>query len=309
MKECLYTKRLKSDRVVCSLCCNQCLISPGGRGLCRVRENNKGRLYSLNYQKYFEEADKPVESLNLYNFMPGIKVFCIRSVGNNLRYPKKEEDIEKVLSKMKKAPSDQLVRKALKSGCRAVAFTGEEPFVFFEGMIEVARLARAKKLKVIVRTNGYAYEKPLKDLFKYADAFIFSLPSCDRDAFLKLAGGKLSQVQKNIKETAESGAWVEIDTVIIPGLNDNERELRKIAEFIALLNPLMPWHISGIAGHETESSIRRMACELGLKFVYLGSCSTMCPKCGKEVIKRSVFEVHIKDGKCGFCRAKLGGIF
>lgn len=309
MKEGLYTKRLKSDRVICSLCYNQCLISPDGRGVCRVRENKKGRVYTLNYQKFSDEKEKTIESLSLFHFLPGTKTYCIKSAGINLRNASfKEEDIDEKLSKMKKSTPDQMVKKAVKAGCSSITFNGEEPTMFFESMTEIAKIAKSKRLKTAVKTNGYIYEKPFNELLKHIHALNFELNSCDKDIFFKITNGKLSYVQKNIKTAVDSKIWVEIATEIIPNINDTERELRKIAEFIASLGENIPWHIS-CTDNEKETIVRALAKELGIKYVYTGMTNTICRKCKKEAIKRNPIEVHVKKGICEFCKGKIEGVF
>ena len=166
MKEGLYTKKLKAERVICSLCYQQCILSPDGRGFCNVRENKKGKIYTKNYQKFREEKIDKIEIVPLFHFLPGTKTFILGSVGNNL-VSSTEIEVDNALKELKKITADQAVKRAIKGDCSSITYLTDEPTMFYESMIEVAKNAKSNKLKNILRTNGYLHEKSFSELIKY----------------------------------------------------------------------------------------------------------------------------------------------
>jgi len=335
MKEAMFYQKLQDGKVRCVLCPHRCLISPGKRGICGVRENREGKLFSLVYGRIISWAVDPIEKKPLYHFLPGEGVFSIATVGCNLscrncqnytisQVSKEEDKIQgEVIS------PQEIVQAAKKRGTRIIAYTYTEPTIFYELAYDTCRIASAEGIKNVFVTNGYIMPQPLKEVSSFLDAANVDLKSMKDETYKKVCGGRLQPVLDAIKLMKDLGIWVEVTTLVIPGINDSEDEIRSIANFIFDIDSDIPWHLSRfyptykMQDHpftpvETLRKVREVGLEIGLKYVYIGNVSTeesedtFCPNCKKRVIRRTGFyvsELNIKNGRCGWCGNKLAGVW
>ncbi len=329
VQEAMFYKRLENNKVQCLLCSHYCKILPGKRGICRVREDQEGVLYTLNYRKLIAANIDPIEKKPLFHFYPGSKSYSVAAMGCNFRclhcqnwsISQPERDIieGQVVS------PERIVQNALDSDCLSISYTYTEPTIFYETALEIARLARNKGLKNIFVTNGYISPDALNHIAPYLDAANIDLKAMSDTFYRKVCGARLEPVLDRIKQYYELGIWVEITTLIIPGYNDEDDELGEIAQFIADIDKEIPWHISAFyptyklndAPPTPVSTLQRaykVGKDKGLHYVYEGNVgegeNTFCPSCGKTIINRKYFSTNnkIKNGKCPFCGEEIRGI-
>ncbi|MBN3033469.1 MAG: AmmeMemoRadiSam system radical SAM enzyme [Candidatus Saganbacteria bacterium] len=338
MKEALFYSRVagSESRVQCRLCPHNCSIADGKRGLCGVRENRSGTLYSLVYGKVAAASIDPIEKKPLFHFLPGSASYSISTAGCNFRcdfcqnfglsQPPRETG---EIPGRERSP-EQIVAAAAESRCQSIAYTYTEPTVYFEFAYDTAKLARARGLKNVFVSNGYMNPPVAEMAGPYLDAANIDLKSFRDATYRRVCGGKLAPVLETLKLMKKLGVWLEVTTLVIPGLNDLPEELAEIARFIkSELSAGTPWHVSGFypaykmldrprTPAESLARAREIGLGEGLKSVYAGNLpikgaeDTYCPKCGQLVIRRSGFEVlenRVKDGKCGFCNEPIAGIW
>ncbi len=334
MKEAMFYERLDARKVRCFLCGHRCIISDGRRGICGVRENRDGTLYSLVFGKVISMNVDPIEKKPLFHFMPGSRSFSIATVGCNFRclhcqnfeisqYPKEHEG-EIIGEDVSPA---EIVDAAIRTGCQSISYTYTEPTIFFELAYETARLAHEKGLKNIFVSNGYTSPEATKVIAPFLDGNNIDLKG-DDEFYKKVCGARLQPVLDTIRLMKELGVWVEVTTLIIPEHNDSEDGLRRIAEFIKSIDADMPWHVTQfyptyklLSEPRTPVRILRRAREIGLdaglRYVYEGNVpgeggeNTYCPSCGELLIHRygfSIIENRIKDGRCFKCGTAIAGI-
>jgi pyruvate formate lyase activating enzyme len=336
MKEALFYKKLAKKSVQCQACNHYCQIAPGGRGICAVRENRDGKLYSLVYGKIVAKNIDPIEKKPLFHFLPGTKSLSIATVGCNFRCLYcQNADIaqapkENILFREENMPGINLmpgdiVKEALISGTQSIAYTYSEPTIFIEFALETMKLARKKNLKNIWVTNGYTSKEVLKEVIPYLDAANIDLKGFTEEFYNKICGAKLKPVLETAKAMKRGGVWLEITTLVVPGQNDTEEHFKGIAKFIAKdLGEETPWHISKFfptyklkdLPPTPPSSLleaRKVGEKVGLKYIYLGNVAlpeyetTFCPKCGSRIIDRAGYNIirYDKDGKCAECGEDL----
>ncbi len=334
MKEALLYEKLDDKKVKCLVCNHNCLINEAKRGICAVRENRDGVLYSLVYGKAIALHVDPIEKKPFFNFHPGSRAFSLATIGCNFsclncqnaeisQFPKHKGEIagEEVLP-------EEIVSKAIKQDCSSISYTYTEPTVFFEYAYDTARIARTKGLKNTFVTNGFMSSKCLEMIAPYLDAANVDLKSFTEQFYKKFCGGRLNPVLDNLKQLKKLGIWVEVTTLIIPTLNDSSEELKKIAEFIVSLGPETPWHVTAFypaykmtdlpgTSPELLHKARKIGIDAGLLYVYSGNIpgdegeNTYCSKCGKLVIRRfgfKVIEYNIENSCCNFCNNKIDGV-
>ncbi len=332
--EALFYDKLADGMVQCRLCPRQCFIPSGKRGFCGVRENRSGKLCALTFSRPVAIHIDPIEKKPLFHFYPGTKAFSLATVGCNLRCKfcqnweisqARPEDVQAATIE-----PQELVRRAIDSGCPSIAYTYTEPTVYFEYMLETAKLARAAGLKNVIHSAGYINEAPLRELCRYLDGANIDLKGFTEDYYARMSEGSLEPVLRTLKILKESGVELELTTLIVPGFNDDPAVIKKMCIWIrdnlgeetplhfsrffplyklAALNPTPP---------EVLEKAREVALAAGLKYVYVGNLAgnlaenTYCPACGKLLVKRAgyfVSEEHIKDGKCSYCGKKISGIW
>ncbi|MDX9892989.1 MAG: AmmeMemoRadiSam system radical SAM enzyme [Patescibacteria group bacterium] len=335
MKEAKHYQKLANNLAACGLCNHFCRIENGRRGLCGVRLNCDGVLYTLVYDKVVAANIDPIEKKPLYHFLPGSKTFSIATVGCNFhcdncqnadisQLPKDSNWSTKDLPGSALTPAE-IVESALMSGCQSIAYTYTEPTIFFELALDCMKLARSKGLKNVWVSNGYTSTPALIQARDYLDAVNVDLKFFNRQSYLKIAGAKLEPILENLKWYKTNGVWLEVTTLIIPSLNDNPQELNNIAEFISgELGQNVPWHISvfhpafKLLDHPaTSRDIINLAWDIGqqagLNYIYVGNIedqnrsNTYCPGCKSLIVQRTGYLVKRfdEDGQCPKCHAKI----
>ncbi|SMC16953.1 pyruvate formate lyase activating enzyme [Desulfacinum hydrothermale DSM 13146] len=334
MKEARFYERLEDEAVRCALCCHRCVIKEGKAGICGVRRNEGGTLYSLVYGRLVAANVDPIEKKPLFHFQPGSRSYSIATAGCNFRCLFcQNADISQLPREHgavlgSKASPDRVVEEALKAGCASISYTYTEPTVFMEYALEVASRARAAGLTNVFVTNGFMSPEALEALAPVLDAANVDLKSF-RDRFYRdQCGARLEPVLETLRTLKRLGVWVEVTTLIIPGLNDDPEELKELAAFVASLGPETPWHVTRFhptykltdrrsTPVQTLQAARRTGREAGLHYVYTGNIpgdegeNTLCPGCGVTVLRRFGFAMHnvgLRRGHCTACGRKIEGV-
>lgn len=331
MKEAMWYKKLSGERVRCDLCSHRCVINNGKRGICGVRENKEGTLFSLVYGKVIASHVDPIEKKPLFHFYPGSHSFSIATVGCNFKCTHcQNSDISQMPIDTNRIMGqdilpEKIVELALSGDCQSISYTYTEPTVFMEYALDVAKIAKDKGLKNVYVTNGYMTEEVLNEVYPYMDAANVDLKGFTEEHYQNVCGARLKPVMDTIRLMKQLGVWVELTTLIIPTINDSEDDLRRLAEFIFSIGREIPWHVSRF--HPTYKmnnlpptpvrsviKARQMGLEVGLRYVYTGNIqgddgeNTYCYNCGKVLIERIGYNiglVHVKDSKCSFCGADV----
>ncbi len=336
-REALLWEPRENGKVACNLCAHRCVLSPGGKGVCLVRWNEDGRLCTATYGKLVSANPDPIEKKPLFHFLPGTRSMSIATVGCNLtcRYcqnwsiahwprlhrgnPLPGEYV----------PPEELVAAAARTGCASISYTYTEPTIFFEYALDTARLATDKGLKNVFVTNGYMTRQALELLKGLLHAANVDLKTMDDQVLFRLSGAHVQPVLDSIRTMKEFGIWVEVTTLVVPGLNDSDEQLRAVARFLVDLDPGIPWHVSRfhpdykmVDRQPTPPETLARACEIGrdegLEHVYSGNLwgddneSTYCPKCGTLLIRRygfSVLENNLLEGRCPACGRAIAGVW
>lgn len=244
MKEAMYYKNVV-DHIECRLCAHHCRIKEEKTGICRVRKNIGGKLYSLNYGKLTAIHDDPVEKKPLYHFMPATRTLSLGSYGCNFscRFCQNYEIAQEEPSFLIDRTPEDIVDMAIREGFPSIAYTYNEPTVFYEFMLDTAKLAHSKGLKNIMVTNGFIEKEPLEELLEYMDAFNIDLKTFNDETYRKICGGRLQPVLETIK-LANGKSHVEVTTLIVTGMNDTEEELTQIFEWLSGIDKDIPLHLS-----------------------------------------------------------------
>ncbi|MFA5167576.1 MAG: AmmeMemoRadiSam system radical SAM enzyme [Candidatus Omnitrophota bacterium] len=323
LHEASYYEPLSNKTVQCFLCPNQCVIAPSQWGACKARKNIDGRLYSMVYGKIATVHVDPIEKKPFFHVLPGSTAFSIATTGCNMRclFCQNWEISQAFPGDVptQTVTPDEVVAQAFASGARSIAFTYNEPVIAYEYMLDIAKLAKAKGLKTVVVSSGYIEEEPLKELLKYVDAYKVDLKAFNEKFYSKLTGGRLEPVLETLKTIRQSGVWLEIVNLLVPGENDSDDELRAMARWIrSNLGDSVPLHFSRFFPQfklknlpptppETLIRARRIAMEEGLKFVYTGNIAypegetTWCPGSKEKAVVRQGYFVttnNLKDGVC-----------
>jgi len=334
MKEAMLYESLPDGHVCCHLCAHECTIAPDSRGICQVRENQGGLLYTLVYGELIAHHVDPIEKKPLFHYHPGSRSYSIATAGCNFRcewcqnfdISQMPRDQHVILGEST-SPAE-VVAAARQNRCVSIAYTYTEPTVYFETTYDVARLARAAAIGNIYVTNGYMTAQMLELLHPYLDAANVDLKAFRDATYRRHIGARLQPVLDSLKLMKRLGIWVEVTTLIIPGLNDNPDELKEAAQFIADdLGPDTPWHLSRFFpayrmhthAPTPESTIARateIAREAGLRYVYAGNsrqnADTMCHSCGARLIQRSGYTIVTDritaEGNCPDCNTPVAGI-
>ncbi|MGD9182729.1 MAG: AmmeMemoRadiSam system radical SAM enzyme [Desulfobacterales bacterium] len=328
---------LEDQKVKCNLCSHRCVIKAGRRGKCSVRENQAGVLHTLVYGKVIARHVDPIEKKPLFHFLPGTLSYSIATVGCNFRCKFcQNADIAQMPTDHKGAimgdsvAPEAVAAAAEKSGCRSISYTYTEPTVFFELAYDTAKIAHERGIRNVFVTNGYMTAEALEMINPYLDAANVDLKAFTDKYYKELCGARLKHVQENLKRMKALGIFIEVTTLIVPGLNDDTAELQELAGFIAHdLGTDTPWHISRFhptykltdrppTPVKTLTRAREIGLATGLKYVYTGNVpgnsgeNTFCYSCGEMVIERWGFQVgalRVKDGKCSRCGALIAGVW
>jgi len=326
-----FYKPYSQDKTICTLCQHYCKIKKAQTGICGVNKNIGDKIECLVYGYPSALAVDPIEKKPLYHFLPNTKAFSLGTVGCNFHCPFCQNWNISQTSNIDKSryfsPQD-IVQLALNNNSASIAYTYNEPTIFYPYAKDIAIEAQKYGLKNIFVTDGYESKEVIEDMVGVIDGANIDLKSFSQSYYKKELGGNLQKVLDSIKLFVQKGIWVEITTLIVPTKNDSDKELRDIANFIAKeLGVSVPWHISAFHPDYKEQELPRTSIELlsraynigkeaGLYYIYMGNIgvenSTDCPKCGKELIKRYYFGVEeniLVDGHCPSCGYKLEGVF
>lgn len=332
-KAVLYEKQ-ENNQVICHLCAHQCHISNGKLGLCHVRKNMDGDLFTLNSGRVVAMNMDPIEKKPLYHFLPGSKSFSIAAMGCNfscrfcqnhlISMVQAEHDIQGDM-----VTSEQLVAIALRNRAQSISYTYTEPTVFFERVLETSKLAHNAGLKNVLVSNGYMSGQALSLLGPYLDAANIDLKSFSDDFYKKYCSARLKPVLETITALKAMKIWLEITTLLIPGLNDDRNDILRLASFLYDLDANIPWHVSRFfpqyqlqdippTSPDSICEILQIGAEKGLKFLYGGNMAdsvwddTRCPQCHETLIKRSGYHIEnigLQAGKCRFCKTGIPGVW
>ena len=332
MKEALLYNTQEDNITACFLCSHRCRIADGRIGLCGARQNRSGKLYSLVYGKIIASQIDPIEKKPLFHVLPGTRTYSLAAPGCNFQcgfcqnwnISQIKTDKNGSIPGRELLP-DEAVNQALSTGCRSIAYTYTEPTVFFEYAYDTASKARDKGLKNIFVTNGYQTSETIDLMAGLIDAANVDLKSFSDDFYSSICKARLKPVLDAIEKMHQAGIWLEITTLVIPGQNDSDQELKKIAGFLAGISTDIPWHISRYhpdyqmtEGVSTSMAVltraREIGLKAGLKYVYIGNApgsgfeNTVCPRCQQTVIERrgySINKLSLKSNNCANCGNQL----
>lgn len=335
MKEAMFYEPMSESRVGCNLCNHRCKIHEGKRGICGVRQNTGGKLSSLVYGKIVAEHIDPIEKKPLFHFLPGSKAFSIGTVGCNFRckfcqnfeisqYPHAHQG--EIVGR-DRTPA-QIVAAAKGARCETLAYTYTEPTIFYEFALDTAMLARKEGIKNVFVSNGYMSPEAARHIAPYLDGINIDIKAFTNDFYKEICGARLDPVLETIRLMKALGVWVEVTTLIIPGLNDRDEELRDIARFVKGVGPEIPWHVTQFYPFyelldkpptpvETLRRARGIGMEEGLRYVYEGNVPgeggehTYCHACGTMLIERYGLELianRLENGTCPKCGTAIDGV-
>jgi pyruvate formate lyase activating enzyme len=337
MREALFYTKQPDGAVICALCRHRCHIPVARRGICRVRENRDGTLFSLVYGRVVAEHADPIEKKPLFHVLPASQSYSIATIGCNFRcrhcqnhsIAQYDPGLSSTIPGESISP-EEIVARAKAAGCSSISYTYTEPTIFLEYALDVARLAAESGLKNIFVTNGYITPEALDAIAPFLHAANIDLKGFSEEFYRRVADARLSEVLECIRDYHRRGIWIELTTLVIPGENEDPAELEGIAGFIAReLSLDVPWHISrffpqhlmtGLHGPTPPATLARAVeagRRAGLRYIYEGNIAggredTVCPGCGCPVLRRSgfrVLEANVHDGTCGGCGTRIAGVW
>jgi pyruvate formate lyase activating enzyme len=325
-----------AEKVHCRLCGHECLIGPDKYGVCRVRRNVGGRLLTLNYDALVAVHVDPIEKKPLFHFLPGTRSLSVAAAGCNFQCAfcqnwqiSQAPRTGRVLAGEAIAP-EQLVAAARRHRCASLSYTYTEPTIFFELAYDTSRLAHESGLKNCFVSNGYMTPRAVETIAPCLDAINVDLKAFRDETYRQVMKARLEPVLTCLKALVAAGVWVEVTTLVVPGMNDSDAELADIAGFIAKeLSGDVPWHVSRFHGDyqmtDTPATTRatldravQIGRDAGLKFVYAGNVpgneneNTRCPSCRTTLVRRTGFAVvenRLDAGRCPDCRTEIAGLW
>lgn len=334
MKEAMFYRQGEDQEVHCFLCNHRCHIKPGRQGICGVRQNLDGTLWSMVYGRIIAEHVDPVEKKPLFHFLPGSRSYSIATMGCNFRctfcqnadISQRPRESGEIFGSTR-AP-EQIVAEAKASACATISFTYTEPTIFMEYALDVARLAQAEGIRNVFVSNGYMSEEALEVLSPHLHAANVDLKAFTDEFYLKQCGARLKHVLDTLKKMKQLGIWLEVTTLLIPGLNDSPQELTELALFLVALGAEIPWHVSRFhpTYHLTDRPAtpvktlrmaRDIGLQAGLQYVYVGNIAgddgenTYCPQCKALLLERFGFATKrrgIRGGNCLQCGTAVAGV-
>ena len=335
LHEARWWETLPDGRVHCYLCPRHCHIGEGQAGFCFIRKNMGGNLYNLGYAQPAALQIDPIEKKPLNHFMPGARILSMGTAGCNMGcFFCQNWDISKSKSDQVNSvhmEPDDVVRAAIEHGCPALAFTYNEPTIWAEYVVDIAKAAHRAGLKTVMVTNGYITREALFDVYQHIDAANVDLKAFTEGFYGKTTLTHLQPVLDTLKALRrETSVWFEITNLMIPTLNDGAEETRELCAWVLEnLGDDVPLHFTAFhpdfklrdkpaTPPETLHQARRIAMEMGLKFVYEGNiysdgANTICPGCKRTIVKRRWHEVsglHItSEGRCEYCAVRIPGYF
>lgn len=335
-REALLYGRQADGSVICQLCAHRCVIRGGRRGICWVRENRDGTLVTLVSDRLIGVNIDPIEKKPFFHFLPGSLAYSVSTVGCNFhclfcqnweisQWPR--ENVGPVPGTP--ATPAEIVASALAAGCQSIAYTYTEPTIFFELALDTCRLAAEAGLKNLFVTNGYMTAEALALVAPVLHAANIDLKGFTDSFYRKVCGATLAPVRDTVQRMRERGIWVEVTTLVIPGRNDTDEELRLVADWLAGIDRNIPWHLSAfypayrmldVAPTPPRTLLRAAAIgeAAGLRFVYTGNVpgdrweNTRCPECRRQLVQRRHFAVLdqcLVQGNCPSCGAPIPGVW
>jgi pyruvate formate lyase activating enzyme len=325
----------EDNKAQCRLCGHRCLIADGKLGRCCVRKNMDGVLYSLNYDKVCAANPDPIEKKPLFHFQPGTSSFSVATVGCNFRcefcqnWHISQMACEEGRLEGQPYSPEQIVAGAVRSGCKSIAYTYTEPTIFMELCAECGRLAKQEELTNVFVSNGYMTREAIDFAKEWLNGINVDLKSFSDDYYRRLCKARLQPVLDTISYIAnETDIWMEVTTLLVPGENDSEEELKQLTEFIvSKASSDIPWHISRFHPQYKYQDSRptpissleraeRIGKEAGLRYIYLGNVpgakseSTFCYSCGSMLIERIGYRIaanRVENSCCPDCGVKIAG--
>ena len=334
VKEAMFYEKLKEDEIRCKLCPKECEVGDRERGWCGVRENREGTYYTLVYGNPCSVRPDPIEKKPFFHFLPGTWTFSLATAGCNLNCKFCQNwEISQVRPEETdnyRLPPADVVAKAKEYNCKSMAYTYSEPTVFYEYMLDTAKLGRKAGVKSVVVSAGYISPEPLKRLCENVDAIKIDLKSLREKFYKDICSGELKPVLDALKIIRDSGVWCEIVYLVVTSLNDSDEELRDTARWVYdNLGPDVPLHFSRFypiyqlknlrpTDPERLTTAREIAMDIGLNYVYIGNVAgdpgenTYCPKCGELLISRVRYFIrqnNMVNGACSRCGEKIPGVW
>ncbi len=333
-REALAYEKMDGALVRCRLCPRGCVVPDGRRGYCQVRQNRAGTYHTLVYGRICSAHVDPIEKKPLFHFLPGTAAFSLAAPGCNVECQwcqnwqisqVRPEDI-----RTEHLPPDKAVEVARAHESPTIAFTYSEPTVFYEYCLDTARAAREAGVRCVSITNGYIQAEPMKRLCEVLSAVKVDLKGFTEEFYRRYVHGELAPVLATLELVRRQGVHLEIVTLLIPGLNDGEEELRELSRWVVRnLGPDVPLHFTRFhpdykmtnlarTPAQTVERARQIAAAEGVRYAYTGNLpgskhqSTFCPECGELVVGRYGFyvgKVHLKDGNCAHCGAPIPGVW
>lgn len=334
LREAMHYKPLGEGLIQCQLCPRGCVLSEGLRGRCGVRQHLNKKLYTVVFGRPCTYHNDPIEKKPLFHFLPGTNAFSIATAGCNIECKfcqnwqisqARPEDVASM-----KMPPEKVVELAIKEGSSTIAYTYTEPVIFYEYMYETAKLGKSRGLRSVMITNGFIREKPMRELCKHLTAVKVDLKAFTEKFYRDICDGTLKPVLDTLVLLKKEGIWSEIVILIVPTLNDGEREITELCGWVMeKLGPDVPVHFSRYhptykiknippTPVATLDKAREIAVKQGIKFAYVGNVpghpweNTYCPKCGKMIIKRVIYHTDpsgLKNGRCKYCSCPIPGVW
>ncbi len=335
LREAMFYKKLDKSIVQCGVCFRGCVLKEGQRSFCRNKVNVDGSLYSLVHSRPSAVHIDPIEKEPAYHMYPGTEILCFGTAGCNFRckfchnWHLSQRSIEEMDYVYDLSPEDA-VALAIEKKIPTLSFTYNEPTSFYEYMYDIAKLAQQKGLHILFHSNGSMNPEPLRELLKYTDAVTIDLKGFTKTFYENTSSAQLEPCLRTLKAIKEERKWLEIVNLLIPGLNDDADDMRRMCLWIKdELGDDVPVHFSrffpnyrltNISATPIKSLERahKIAQEIGIKYVTIGNVpghelnSTFCPSCKKRIIYRVHFQVlenNVENGKCKFCGNAISGIW
>ncbi len=326
-----YTPK-ENGKIVCNLCQHRCQLKEGQVGICGVNQNVEGTLKTLVYGHPIAVHVDPVEKKPLYHLLPNSKVLSFGTVGCNFKCPFCQNwDISqsKEVNENIEVSPEQMVQLAIEHGAKSIAYTYNEPTIFYPYAKDIGVIAKEKGIKNIFVSNGFESKEMVDDMATWVDAANVDLKSWDDKYYKKVLKGGLEEVKDTLRRLVKNGVWVEVTTLLIEGENDSDKDLKEMASFIANdLGKHVPWHLSAFYPnykmqdhHATALATLKRAQAIGekagLKYIYLGNVGqdspTRCHHCNTILIARSGYgqiENRVnEDGSCPVCSSIIEGVW
>jgi pyruvate formate lyase activating enzyme len=332
--EAAYYEKLPYKRIKCKLCPRECVIDDRERGYCGARENRGGVYYTLVHSRVVSAHVDPIEKKPLFHFHPASLAFSIATAGCNVNCKMCQNwEISQVRPEQVRAiylPPEQVAAAARRNGCPVIAYTYSEPVIFYEYMLATADAAHAQGVLSVAITGGYIHEEPLKKLCKHLDAVKVDLKAFSPQFYKDIVNGELKPVLDALVTLRAQGMWTEIVYLVIPTLNDSDREFKGLAKWVkAELGPDVPVHFTRFHPEyllknlpptpvPTLERAKAAADAEGLHYAYIGNVpghpaeNTVCPRCHRVVVERMGFQigaVSIQKGRCRFCQQSIAGVW